>query len=95
MFDHRFRSPIARFAAALLCSLLWISPLAAQSELSIVALVNDQPISAYDVVQRVRFMSATTRKPPSEALRKKAIDDLINESLQLQEAKETKYRGQR
>ena len=79
---------IAVLMAAIMAICLAIAPQArAQGELSIIALVNDEPISAYDVVQRVRFMSATTRKQPSEAMRKKAIDDLINENLQMQEAK--------
>jgi len=74
---------------ALLTALVWlgVAPAVAQSELSIVALVNDEPISAYDVMQRMRFVSVTTRKQPSAAMRKTVIDDLINEHLQLQEAK--------
>ena len=79
----------------LICSLLALLALGcmcapsvkAQGELSIVALVNDEPISAYDVMQRVRFVSVTTRKQPTKEMRKKIVDDLINENLQLQEAK--------
>jgi len=74
---------LALLALACLCA----PPAHAQGELSIVALVNDEPISAYDVMQRLRFVSVTTRKKPTEAMRKKIIDDLINENLQLQEAK--------
>ncbi len=59
----------------------------AQKELSIVALVNDKPISAYDVLQRLRFVSATSGTQPTEAMRKKVLNDLVNESLQVQEAK--------
>jgi peptidyl-prolyl cis-trans isomerase SurA len=62
----------------------------AQSEETIVVLVNDEPISAYDVDQRERFLTITTHKAPSPALRKQAIDMLIDERLQLQEGKEMK-----
>ncbi len=60
--------------------------LRAQSEQSIVALVNDQPITNYDVTQRLRLITVTTRKKATDALRKKVIEDLISESIQLQEA---------
>lgn len=59
----------------------------AEGELKIVVLVNDDPISAYDIVQRTRFIAATTRQQPSDKLRKQVIDDLISERIQLQEAK--------
>ncbi len=59
----------------------------AQDEQRIVVLVNDIPISAYDIAQRVRFMSVTQRKTPSAPMRKRVTEDLISESIQLQEAK--------
>jgi len=49
-------------------------------------LVNDEPITNYDVTQRVRLMSVTTRRKASDALRKKVIEELISERIQLQEA---------
>ncbi len=58
----------------------------AQSEQSIVALVNDQPITNYDVTQRLRLLTVTTRREATDALRKKVIEDLISERIQLQEA---------
>jgi peptidyl-prolyl cis-trans isomerase SurA len=83
----RIRLGIWNLAALMVLAVLSASPLRAQGELSIVALVNDQPISAYDVMQRLRFVSVTSRQKPTEAMRKKVIDSLINENLQLQEAK--------
>lgn len=59
----------------------------AQAGQGIAALVNDEPISDYDVRQRMRLISVSTRQSPSEKLRKSVIEQLINERLMLQEAK--------
>jgi peptidyl-prolyl cis-trans isomerase SurA len=56
-------------------------------ELSIKVLVNDDPISDYDVDQRERFLAITTQEQPSPALKKKATDLLIDERLQMQQAR--------
>lgn len=78
-------------ALALACyALTWSVPAAAQSEQSIVLLVNDDPISAYDIDQRTRFLAVTSQQQPNEELRKKAEDMLIEERLQLQQGKELK-----
>lgn len=63
------------------------APAAAQSEQSIVVLVNDDPITLYDVEQRQRFLAVTTQAQPSPALKKQATDMLIEERLQIQQAK--------
>ncbi|MCJ7787283.1 MAG: hypothetical protein MUP20_00995, partial [Methyloceanibacter sp.] len=46
----------------------------AQTEQSIVVLVNDDPISAYDIEQRERFLAVTAHEQPGAALKKKATD---------------------
>ena len=79
-------------SAASLCAICLVAiaaslPAEAEGELKIVVLVNDDPISAYDIAQRTRFIAATTRQQPNDALRKKVIEDLIGERIQLQEAK--------
>jgi hypothetical protein len=56
-----------------------------QTEEKIEILVNDTPISGYDISQRVRLMSVTTRQQPTPAMRKKAVEDLISESIQIQD----------
>ncbi len=61
----------------------------AQSEQSIVALVNDEPITNYDITQRMRLLKVTARREPSAALRKEVIEDLISERIQTQEATKT------
>ena len=63
------------------------APAWAQAEQSIVVLVNDDPITVYDVEQRQRFLAVTTQEQPSPALKKKATDMLIEERLQIQQAK--------
>jgi peptidyl-prolyl cis-trans isomerase SurA len=60
---------------------------ATTQELSIKVLVNDDPISDYDIDQRERFLAITTQAEPSAALKKQAMDMLIDERLQLQEGK--------
>jgi peptidyl-prolyl cis-trans isomerase SurA len=59
----------------------------AQAEQSIVVLVNDDPITVYDIEQRQRFLAVTTQEQPSPALKKKATDMLIEERLQIQQAR--------
>ena len=54
-------------------------------EVSIKILVNDDPISDYDISQRERFLALTTKQQPSPELKKKASDMLIDERLQIQE----------
>ena len=56
-------------------------------EVSIKILVNDDPISDYDIDQRERFLAITTQQQPSPALKKQATDMLINERLQLQQGR--------
>jgi peptidyl-prolyl cis-trans isomerase SurA len=62
-------------------------PAWAQAEQSIVVLVNDDPITVYDVEQRQRFLAVTTQEQPSPALKKKATDMLIEERLQIQQGR--------
>lgn len=81
---------ILRWFAAVFCTaficMFWAANAQAQNEQTIVALVNDEPITNYDVRQRVRLITVTQRKQPTEAMRKKVIDNLISERIQLQEA---------
>ena len=56
-------------------------------EVTIKILVNDDPISDYDIDQRERFLAITTQQQPSPALKKQATDMLIDERLQLQEGR--------
>ena len=73
--------------AAMICLVGLVCPAQAQTEQSIVVLVNDDPITLYDIEQRQRFLAVTTQEQPSPALKKKATDMLIEERLQLQQGK--------
>jgi peptidyl-prolyl cis-trans isomerase SurA len=75
------------FAAALLIGLLFGGIAVIAQEVSIKILVNDEPISDYDIDQRERFLAITTQQPPSPALKKQAADMLIDERLQFQEGR--------
>jgi peptidyl-prolyl cis-trans isomerase SurA len=72
--------------AAMLCLIGMVCPAQAQTE-QIVVLVNDEPITLYDIEQRQRFLAVTTQEQPSPALKKKATDMLIDERLQVQQGK--------
>jgi peptidyl-prolyl cis-trans isomerase SurA len=58
-----------------------------QGEYSIVVLVNDDPISAYDIEQRERFLVVTAHEKPGKELKKKSTDQIIDERLQMQQGK--------
>ncbi|MGO8840966.1 MAG: SurA N-terminal domain-containing protein [Methyloceanibacter sp.] len=88
------RGTVRRCSLGLLAALTFLAGLTgatcavrAQTEQSIVVLVNDDPISAYDIEQRERFLAVTTHEEPSAELKKKATDMLIEERLQLQQGK--------
>ncbi|MGD9501771.1 MAG: SurA N-terminal domain-containing protein [Methyloceanibacter sp.] len=80
---HRL-GPVAALLLAILIG--GIAAVAAQ-EVSIKILVNDEPISDYDIDQRERFLAITTQQQPSPALKKQASDMLIDERLQIQEGR--------
>jgi peptidyl-prolyl cis-trans isomerase SurA len=79
----------ARLLVALLLPLALVSAIApgVAQEVSIKILVNDEPISDYDIDQRERFLAISTQQPPSPAMKKQASDMLIDERLQLQEGR--------
>lgn len=54
----------------------------AQAQSKIVALVNDQPITSYELDQRTKLLKLTSRN----GSRKKALDELIEEKLKIGEA---------
>ncbi len=66
----------------------------AQNSEGIIALVNDQPISNYDLDQRARLVLLSASVPASEEniqrAREQALRSLMNEKLQLQEAQKFK-----
>ena len=87
---------VARGAMLALCCAIWIQPQATwaqQRPLSegVAAVVNDQPITRLDVRQRVQFLIATSgaQQVTPELVQRAtaaALNSLIDERLQLQEA---------
>lgn len=80
-----------RVLAALVVVALWaaLAPGGASASTSIRLVVNDQPITNYDIAQRARLIRLTS---PGGNARAAAEDELINETLQMQEAERTGVR---
>ena len=56
-------------------------------DVAIKLLVNDDPISDYDIAQRARFLQLTAKEQPGQALTEKSTEMLITEHLQFQEGR--------
>jgi peptidyl-prolyl cis-trans isomerase SurA len=72
------------FVASMLATALATAVVSGARAQQIVALVNGQPITALDVEHRSKFMQMRTNKAPP---RKEVIDSLIDEILEINEAK--------
>jgi len=83
----RFNLCFALLATLLIATSVLGSGLVLAQEVAIKVLVNDDPISDYDINQRERFLAITSQQQPNPKLKKEAIDLLINERLQIQEGK--------
>jgi peptidyl-prolyl cis-trans isomerase SurA len=70
------------FAFALLTSAVVLLSLPANAQSRIVAVVNDDPITSYELDQRTKLLKLTTRT----GSRSKALDELVEEKLKLREA---------
>lgn len=80
----------AVLALMLTCGMMAV-PAKAQQTLNIRAVVNDEAISAYDVEQRLNLVIRSSGLPDTERVRRdlaaRVLDSLVDEALQLQEAK--------
>jgi peptidyl-prolyl cis-trans isomerase SurA len=74
------------FSLCLLIIGLILSPVPAAAQTAIEVIVNDQPITTYDIKQRARLIQLTQRKSASVA-RSMAERELIDDVLKLDEAK--------
>jgi peptidyl-prolyl cis-trans isomerase SurA len=70
-------------ASALAIAIVLAAPWTAGAQ-QVVAFVNGQPITTLDVEHRSKFIQLSTKKP---ATRKEAVDSLIDEILEVNEAK--------
>lgn len=77
----------AIFRAALIALALSQAGAAAAQSVGIAATVNDEAISAIDVEARVALDAQNNPGAPQDVLRARALDELIEETLKLQEAK--------
>ena len=85
--SRRLSSGTAVLMLALVVLLLGGAHLALTQEISIKVLVNDDPISDYDIEQRERFLAITTQRQPSPEVKKEATDLIIDERLQMQQGR--------
>ncbi len=82
---------LTRFCASLAVAASMLTPIgpmltSADAASRIVAVVNGRPITSYELEQRSKLITLTTRAAASVAKRK-AKDELIDEALKLEEAK--------
>ncbi len=85
-------SSMNTFAAAvfvMLAALLFDLPYtAAQTVQQVAVLVNDEPISTYDIQQRAKLLQLSSQRPLNDALRNEATEQLIDEMLKFQAARD-------
>ncbi len=78
-------------AAGMILFVISTPVVSAQTPLRVVAVVNDEPITAYDVKQRSRLLKLLGgRRGSSSALEKAALQELIDDAIKKQEAKRLK-----
>jgi len=63
------------------------APAQGQAVQRVIATVNDEPITAYDLSQRAKFTAATSGRRVTRQLSGQVLQQLISEKLQMQEAK--------
>jgi len=81
---RRLAAAVALIGAAVVATVMVRSPAWAQQ---VAVMVNGDPITTYDIDQRIKFTQLATHKTPN---RQEVIDELINEKLKIQIAKRYK-----
>jgi peptidyl-prolyl cis-trans isomerase SurA len=71
--------------AVLAAAAMFAVSLAARAQEEVVVLVDGEPITSLDIQQRAKFIELSTRKAPT---RQEAIDSLIDQMLEIREAKQ-------
>ena len=75
----------ARLGALVLAAVTLLAVVStARSQEEVVLLVNGEPITSLDIQQRSKFMELSSHKAPT---RQEAIDSLVDQILELREAK--------
>jgi peptidyl-prolyl cis-trans isomerase SurA len=80
----RFRARRTVFAATILAAMPLMGFSTAARSQQVVLFVNGQPITTLDIEHRAKFIQLSTKKP---ATRKEAVESLIDEILEVAEAK--------
>jgi peptidyl-prolyl cis-trans isomerase SurA len=80
----RFHALCRMFAAAALAAAGLLAVPAVGHAQEVIVMVDGEPITALDIEQRMKFVQMSTQKAPS---RKEAVDGLIDEILEVKEAK--------
>ncbi|MEJ8573367.1 SurA N-terminal domain-containing protein [Microbaculum marinum] len=84
--NSRLANAFAGAAIAVLAACATIASGGVALASSIEILVNDDPITEYDISQRSKLITATSGGAAGGNVRQRAIDELIDEKLKLQEA---------
>jgi peptidyl-prolyl cis-trans isomerase SurA len=84
MNSHRIR-PFCLGISAALC--IWLSSAAMAQNQGVLATVNDQPVTAFDVEQRIKLFQVLGDTRSRAELRKKALQSLIDDVIKVTEAK--------
>lgn len=85
------RFPLSAFCVAIFMLTAFIQPIKAQSTQGIVAVVNNDIISQFDLGSRIKFVIFSSRLPTNKKIVQRispqVLQGLINDKLKLQEAK--------
>src|ERR1700675_1255767 len=84
MSQTTIRTLCRAFAAAALAAASMLAVPAVGRAQEVVALVDGEPITALDIDQRAKFIQMSPQKTPA---RKEVLDGLIDEILEIREAK--------
>src|SRR6202795_2455673 len=84
MSQTTIRALLRGFAAAALAAASLLAVPAVGRAQEVVVLVDGEPVTALDIEQRAKFIQMSTQKAPS---RKDVLDGLIDEILEVREAK--------
>ena len=79
--------PRCLLPAALLAAVLAFAPAAYAQTPSIIAIVNDHPITELDLTQRIALLELMDDVPKGGMDKKKALNQLIDQEVKIQEAK--------
>jgi peptidyl-prolyl cis-trans isomerase SurA len=78
-------------ACALMASFAWPLPLAVAQDQKVLVTVNDQPITSFDVEQRISLWRLLGDKRTKDGLRKRALNELIDDIAAIEETRKGNF----